>query len=83
MKTRVTTPGKPSSVRLCVLLFLVLWFAYGAAINSSNLLDFDLQQIGVEAIVERGHFYLDHSIPLHLQSKGDVFEYRGHNYAAK
>jgi len=83
MKTRLTTLGKTSSVRLCVLLFLVLWLAYGAAINSSNLLDFDLQQIGVEAIVERGHFYLEGSTPPHLPTKGDVFEYRGHNYAAK
>ncbi|MDQ1707028.1 MAG: hypothetical protein QOJ88_239 [Pyrinomonadaceae bacterium] len=72
-----------SSHRLCVLLFLVLWLAYGAAINSANLLDFDLQQIGVEAMVERGHFYLEHSLPGHRQSKGDVFTYRGHNYAAK
>jgi hypothetical protein len=83
LKTRLTTLGKLSSAQLRVLLFLVLWFAYGAAINSSNLLDFDLQQIGVEAIVERGHFYLEQSIPLHLQSKGDVFNYQGHNYAAK
>lgn len=66
-----------------VLLFLLLWLAYGAAINSSNLIDFDLQHVGVEAMVERGHFYLDHSIPSQRQSKGDVFTYEGHNYAAK
>jgi hypothetical protein len=66
-----------------VLLFLVLWFAYGAAINSSNLLEFNLQQIGVEAMVERGHFYLEGSTSPHLQTKGDVFEYEGHKYAAK
>jgi hypothetical protein len=66
-----------------VCLFLLLWFAYGAAINSGNLLDFDLQQVGVEAMVERGHFYLEHSLPSHRQSKGDVFTYEGHNYAAK
>ena len=66
-----------------MLLFLVLWFAYGAAINSSNLLDFDLQQIGVEAMVERGHFYLEGSASPQMQTKGDVFEYRGHKYAAK
>ena len=53
------------------------------AINSSNLLDFDLQHVGVEAMVERGHFYLEHSIPSQRQSKGDVFTYEGHNYAAK
>jgi hypothetical protein len=83
LKAGPTILRKLSDVRLSVLLFLMLWFAYGAAINSSNLLDFDLQQIGVEAIVERGHFYLEHSLPSHRQSKGDVFTYEGHNYAAK
>ena len=34
-------------------------------------------------MVERGHFYLEHSIPSQRQSKGDVFRYEGHNYAAK
>ena len=74
---------KLSPARFRVLLFLLLWFAYGAAINSSNLLEFGLQQIGVEAIVERGNFYLEGSTSPHLQTKGDVFEYRGHKYAAK
>jgi hypothetical protein len=83
LKTGSTTFRKVSSARLSVWLFLLLWFAYGAAINSSNLLDFDLQQIGVEAMVERHHFYLEHEIPNHRQSKGDVFRYEGHNYAAK
>lgn len=83
MKTRLTTFGELSSVRLPVLLFLLLWFAYGAAINSSNLLEFNLQQIGVEAMVERGHFYLEGSTSPHLQTRGDVLEYRGHKYAAK
>lgn len=83
MKTGSTTSRTPSFARLSVWLFLLLWFAYGAAINSSNLLDFDLQHVGVEAMVERHHFYLEHSIPDHRQSKGDVFTYAGHNYAAK
>ena len=68
---------------MSVWLFLLLWFAYGAAINSSNLLEFNLQQIGVEAMVERGHFYLEGSISPQLQTKFDVFEHRGHKYAAK
>ncbi|HEX7516827.1 MAG TPA: hypothetical protein VF345_06015 [Chthoniobacterales bacterium] len=34
-------------------------------------------------MVERGHFYLEGSSSPHLQTKGDVFEYRGHKYAAK
>lgn len=83
MKTRLTTSGKLSGARLRVLLFLVLWFTYGVAINSRNLLEFNLQQIGVEAMVERGHFYLEGSTSPQLQTKGDVFEYGGHKYAAK
>jgi hypothetical protein len=83
VKTHSETFGTLSATRLRLLLFLVVWFAYGAAINSSNLFDFDLQQIGVEALVERGHFYLEGSASPHLQTKGDVFEYRGHKYAAK
>jgi len=83
LKTSSRVSYKLSSRRLSLLLFLLLWFAYGAAINSSNLLDFDLQHVGVEALVERGHFYLEHSIPSQRQSKGDVFTYEGHNYAAK
>jgi hypothetical protein len=69
--------------RPALLVFLMTWFAYGAAINSSNLTAFDLQQIGVEAMVERHHFYLEGSPSPHMQTKGDVFEYRGHKYAAK
>lgn len=65
------------------LLFLLLWFAYGAAINSDNLLQFNLQQIGVEAIAERGHFYLEGSRAPQLQPLGDVFLHDGHKYAAK
>jgi len=83
VRIRLTAFAKPSPARFRVLLFLLLWFAYGAAINSSNLLEFGLQQIGVEAMVERGHFYPEGSTSPHLQTKGDVFEYRGHKYAAK
>lgn len=74
---------KDLCTRPAVLLFLLTWLAYGAAINSSNLNAFDLQQIGVEAMVERHHFYLEGSASPQLQTKGDVFEYAGHKYAAK
>lgn len=75
--------GEFRVARFEVLLFLLLWFVYGAAINSDNLLQFNLQQIGVEAIVERGHFYLEGSVSTHLQPLGDVFLHDGHKYAAK
>ncbi len=69
--------------RVEVVLFLFLWLAYGAAINSDNLVKFNLQQIGVEAIVERHQFYLEGSDVPELWPGGDVFLYQGHKYAAK
>lgn len=75
--------GAVSMIRLKVLLFLLLWFAYGLAINSSNQFAFNLPHIGVEAIVERHQFYLEGSRVPELQPYGDVFLYQGHKYAAK
>src|SRR6266851_1043303 len=72
-----------SAFRVEVLCFLVLWLVYGAAINSDNLVKFNLQQIGVEAIVERHQFYLEGSDVPELWPGGDVFLYQGHKYAAK
>ncbi len=72
-----------SILRLEVLLFLLVWCAYGVAINSDNLLKFNLQQIGVEAIVERHQFYLEGSTAPELQPLGDVFLHQGHKFAAK
>ena len=73
----------PSVARVEVVLFLFVWLAYGAAINSDNLVKFNLQQIGVEAIVERHQFYLEGSDVPELWPGGDVFLYQGHKYAAK
>jgi hypothetical protein len=73
----------PSVARVEVVLFLLVWLAYGVAINSDNLVKFNLQQIGVEAIVERHQFYLEGSDVPELQPLGDVFLYQGHKYAAK
>src|SRR2546422_4993332 len=72
-----------SVARVELLLFLCLWLGYGAAINSDNLLKFNLQQIGVEALVERHQFYLDGSDVPELWPGGDVFFYQGRKYAAK
>ncbi len=72
-----------SITRVEVVLFLFLWLGYGAAINSDNLVNFNLQQIGVEAIVERHQFYLEGSSAPELFPQGDVFLYQGHKYAAK
>jgi hypothetical protein len=74
-------------------LFFCLWFAFGAAANSRNQFEFNLQQAGVEAIVERHHFYLEGSSTPRFQMQvyyydggkpfGDVFSHNGHQYAAK
>jgi hypothetical protein len=66
-----------------ILLFISLWLVYGLLINSDNLQAFNLQQIGVEAIAERGHFYLEGSRTPQLQPLGDTFLHAGHKYAAK
>lgn len=70
-------------VRLEVLLFLLLWFAYGVAINADNQFKFNLPHIAVEALVERHQFYLEGSRVPELQPYGDVFLFQGHKYAAK
>lgn len=62
---------------------LTLWLLVGLLINSSNLTEFNLQQIGVEAIVERGQFHVEGSPTPQLAPQGDVFAYNGHLYAAK
>ena len=74
-------------------LFLCLWFVFGITVNSRNQFEFNLQQAGVEAIVERHHFYLEGSAAPRLQMQvyyyegnkpfGDVFSFAGHQYAAK
>ena len=74
-------------------LFFCLWFVYGAAVNSRNQFEFNLQQAGVEALVERHHFYLEGSPTPRFQMQvyyydggkpfGDVFLHDGHQYAAK
>ena len=69
--------------RLEILLFLLVWLVYGLSINSRNLDAFNLQQMGVESIVERRSFYVEGSRTPQLQPRGDVFDYQGHKYAAK
>ena len=79
--------------RIELSLFLCLWLVYGITANSRNQYEFNLQQAGVEAIVERHHFYLEGSATPRLQMRvyyydgdkpfGDVFLHNGHQYAAK
>ncbi len=66
-----------------LLLFLSCWLFFGALINAKNMQDFNLQHIGIEAIVERHHFWLEGSPTPQLQTRGDVFRFNDHTYAAK
>lgn len=75
--------GLFSAYKLEILLVVFVWLVIGLTINSRNLDAFNLQQMGVEAIVERGVFYVDGSKAPNLQPIGDVFDYQGHKYAAK
>ena len=66
----------------------LLWFVfvYGvllATINSSDTWQFNLQQIGIEALAERGTWYFEGSSHPHMQPEGDIFEYKGHTYVCK
>ncbi|MCA1622098.1 MAG: hypothetical protein LC795_23070 [Acidobacteria bacterium] len=83
--TRAPAGPRPGTRRLECLLFLSLWLAYGVAVNSGNLEAFTLQQAGVEAYVERGHFYLEGSRVPAFQIKPvvDAFLFEGHVYPAK
>lgn len=73
-------------------LFFCLWFAYGVTVNSRNQSEFNLQHAGIEAIVERHHFYLEGSPTPRFQLNiyydnnrpvSDAFLYQNHQYAAK
>jgi len=74
-------------------LFLFVWSVYGVAINTANLDAFNLQQAGIEAMVERRQFSLEGSATPQFQIKvyyydggrpfGDTFMYNGRQYAAK
>jgi hypothetical protein len=81
----ITSKAKPTATRLSLLLFLLLWLAYGVSMNSGNLYGFGLQQIGIEAYVERRAFYIEGSPDprFHVEPEGDCFLYNGHIYPAK
>src|SRR5262245_61084346 len=68
-------------LRTEVILFLGLWLVYGLTINSSNILEFGLQQSGVEAIVEHHRFSVENSTSWPVT--GDIFNYNGHTYSNK
>lgn len=66
-----------------VALFLISWLFIGATINLHDQRGFNLQQMGVDAIVEHGTYTLGHSKHPNLQPRGDVFRKDGKLFAAK
>ncbi|HUS11953.1 MAG TPA: hypothetical protein VMZ30_15920 [Pyrinomonadaceae bacterium] len=83
---------RPRLPLLELSLFLFVWSVYGVAINSANLKAFNLQQAGIEAMVERRQFSLEGSATPQFQIRvyydgdkpfGDTFMYNGRQYAAK
>lgn len=64
-------------------LFLLFWLTFGALTNARTQRDYNLQQMGVDAIVAHHTFSLGHSTAPHLQPLGDVFTYKGNTLAAK
>src|SRR6185437_11506594 len=62
--SRVASGDLEKHRRLSLLelsLFLFVWSVCGVAINSANLSAFNLQQAGIEAMVERKQFSLEGS----------------------
>ena len=64
-------------------LFLFFWAAIGATTNVQNMRAYNLQQMGVDAIVAHRTFSLGHSALSILQPQGDTFVYDGRILAAR
>ncbi|PKF61968.1 hypothetical protein CW745_08250 [Psychromonas sp. psych-6C06] len=64
-------------------LFFLSWLFIGATINLQDQRVFNLQQMGIDAIVEHGTYTLGHSKHPNLQPLGDVFWKDGQRFAAK
>jgi hypothetical protein len=64
-------------------VFLLFWTIYGLTTNVRNGREYNLQQMGVDAIVVHHTFAVGLSpLPI-LQPRGDVFSFRGRMLAAK
>ncbi len=72
-----------ATLRTEVWLFVFSWILFGVSIRSTDLELYNLQQMGVDAIVEHGTFSLGHSRHPLLQPTGDVFRHDGTVLAAK
>ena len=90
--TKLSATHKPV-VFVELSLFIFVWLVCGLLINTRNLEAFNLQQAGIESMVERKQFSLEGSSTPQFQIKvylypdgkpfGDTFSYNGRQYAAK
>ena len=81
--------------RLTLITFFIFWALYGSVTNLWNQYGYNLMHAGVEALAERGVFYLEGSpTPRFAQIEGakpvpgyetstDVFWHKGHLYPIK
>lgn len=66
------------------LVFFILAFGILASfINTNDTRAFNLQQAGIEALVERHHYYVDGSDTAEFKNVGDTVEFESHVYPAK
>lgn len=67
-----------------VILFLFFLGCLAFFINSNNISSHSLQQMGIESIVEKGHFYLEGSRVFNLQEsyfqEKNIVSYKNHLY---
>lgn len=70
----VCSPAAPWFPSRSMYVFLLLWLGTGLTINLHDQRAFNLQQMGVDAIVTYGTFTLGHSRNPHLRPLGDTFE---------
>jgi hypothetical protein len=64
-------------------LFAFFWILFGATTCVTNLRDYNLQQMGPDALVRYHTFTLGHSQVPDLQPRGDVVSVNGRTLAAK
>lgn len=80
MKTVIVLP-------IQITLFLLFVGCLSLFINSNNINAHNLQQIGIESIVERGHFYLEGSKVPNLHAScypgSDTIPYKEHVYSSR
>ena len=82
----MTTPGRIPARRLrrdAIVLFLGLWFLYGATIDRTDVYDYALQQFVIASLVGRGTYAIGEAGDDRLKRVTDTFVYNGRRLPAK